>query len=464
MIDCLPGDCRQLLEFVNHGWQPLLDTGPVAFGTDEDGLISLAAFGCQRGLMLCTSPLDFAWKRCLERLLEARLQERCRALLLEAPEAALRELLPATTLRMGEPGEHTLELGQAAAAFFQVDRVGWDSCQPGTPDLIALRDWLEQQCSSPQDRLGEQDYSSLLGVFGHHVGTLFKTSGAMNIWAQPDYGYDPTRRVLDKLLPIWGVSQAISLHKKQGEKGWREILRDWVDPAQVERPDLAEEVRRSILSLCLYVYAHGVDEPPFLPWVIHQSDGGQARWVWATADTLDYGVQEDLIERAVTSLEAPAHKVEVESQTHRLVSLPPLADNPILFDKSLALTIGLFEMLSNLRKYPEARGAGREDRQDLAQLLEVERQVDLYCREVDGSTVLEIFQPVVTLPNGGIPVSRSVDRIRGLERSLLKGIVETGRAEVVGTTSLEYVVQTRQTWTYHWRRLLEEWQCHANCD
>ena len=171
---------------------------------------------------------------------------------------------------------------------------------------------------------------------------------------------------------------------------------------------------------------------------------------------------DELIEKATTTVAKAPEKVEVESQTHRLVTLPPLADNPILFDKTLALTIGLFEMLSNLRKYPEARGAGREDRMDLAQLPEAERQVDIYCKHVEGSTILEIHQPVVTLPDGGIPMSRSVDRIQGLERSLLKGIIESGKAEVMGETSVSYVVKTKQTWTYHWKRLLEEWECHVN--
>ena len=167
-------------------------------------------------------------------------------------------MLPTERLRLGEAATATIELGPHASKFFKSDRVGWDLSLPGEPELERLNSWLERECASAVAGLEGNEYSSLLGVFGHHVGTLFKTSGAMTIWSQPDTGYDPTRRVLDKLLPIWGVSQAISLHKKQGEKGWKELLRDWVDPKLAKSDTLPEQVRRSILSLCLYVYAHGV--------------------------------------------------------------------------------------------------------------------------------------------------------------------------------------------------------------
>ncbi|MCA9795085.1 MAG: hypothetical protein KC910_24925 [Candidatus Eremiobacteraeota bacterium] len=454
IADCLPPSCPQLLEYAEGKWRPWLADGPQVEGGKE-----LRVFGTVRGK--AAGELGSAAHRSLELLLEYRTQERARAFLADRDfDACLRELLAAEEI---EAGDHRLALGPQAAQLFERHQVRYRlECQ-GEPEDARLVEWLEQESRRSLPALQGDEYSSLLGVFGHHVGTLFKTSGAMTIWSQPDNGYDPTRRVLDKLLPIWGVSQAISLHKKQGEKGWQELLRDWVDPAWVGREDLAEQVRRSILSLALYVYAHGVDEPPFMPWVVHQPDGMQARWLWATAETVASGVPSELIEKATaTAPKQAAEKVEVESQTHRLVTLPPLADNPILFDKTLALTIGLFEMLSNLRKYPEPRGAGREDRRDLADLSQAERQVDLYCREKDGSTVLEILQPVVTLPDGGVPVSRSVDRIRGLERSLLKGIIETGKTEVVGKMSVPHVVKTRQTWTYHWSKLLEEWKCHVN--
>lgn len=257
------------------------------------------------------------------------------------------------------------------------------------------------------------EYGSLLGVFGHHVGTLFKTSGALSLWSESE---GRTRRVLDNLLPIWGISQAISLHKKQGEKEWAELLATWVDPGGAEAADLEGRVAASLRALVGYV--HQGEEPPFLSWSL---DG----------EPLTGG---------------------------RLASLPPLADNPVLFDKTLALTIGLVELLTNLRKYPEPRGSGREDRRELAELHPAERRVEIFVRGEDGEAVVEVIQPVVTDPGGGIPRSRSLERIRSLEVALLRGLVETGQCERVGKTSLPHVVRTRQRWVYRWGRLLGEWR------
>ena len=459
----LPQSALKFVEFTQGLWRTLWERADQE--SESSSEIQLRVFGLVRGRLTCQGPVEKGWVRCLELLLERRLIERCQELWsgskAERTEG-LKEILATDSLQRCEGESWEIRLSGQAKEFFEVGSLNWCSSVEGQPDLKSIEACLESEAARLLVQLKSEDYSSLLGVFGHHVGTLFKTSGAMTVWSLPDPGDDPTRRVLDKLLPIWGVSQAISLHKKQGEKGWKELLRDWVDPGWTQRNDLPEAVQQSLLSLALYVYAHGVDEPPFLPWVVHLPDGRQARWLWATADAVESGVPEELIEEALP--EQTPDKVEVESQTHRLVSLPPLADNPILFDKTLALSIGLFEVLSNLRKYPEARGAGREDRADLAQLQDEERQVDLTILEKEKSTTLRIVQPVVVLPNGEIPISRSVERIRGLERSLLNGIIETSRAEVHGKTSIDYVVKMRQEWTYHWGELLEEWECHVNSD
>lgn len=247
------------------------------------------------------------------------------------------------------------------------------------------------------------EYSNLLGVFGHHVGTLFKTSGALRLWNDPAQSAE-VRAVIHHLLPVWGVSQAISLHKKQGEQG--QLPADWVIAGWNDPPAILQSLRAFI--------ANQMVEEPFLPWFLEG---------------------------------APA--------VHRaLLSLPPLNDNPVVLDKTLALTIGLLEMLNNLRKYPEARGAGREDRRELSELPEGERRVNLRCFLEGGSAVVEVDQPVVTTGEGGIPQSRSLDRIRALEGRLLGGLVETGRPEKVGETSLEHIWRIRQRWTYHWERLV----------
>jgi len=255
------------------------------------------------------------------------------------------------------------------------------------------------------------EYSNLLGVFGHHVGTLFKTSGALRLWSDPKQS-EEVKQVLDNLLPIWGVSQAISLHKKQGDRQSAGLPNDWVQAGSGS----IEEVKESLESLVGYVYGSG-PEQPFLPWIVNG---------------------------------APLFP----GSRRGLRSLPPLADNAMIFDKTLALTIGLVEMLSNLRKYPEARGSGREDRRELAELREDERRVEILCEADSEVAWVEIRQPVVTTGRGEIPRSRSLDRIRALESRLLGGLVETGSPFMRQTTSLDHVVRIGQRWSYHWGRLL----------
>lgn len=262
------------------------------------------------------------------------------------------------------------------------------------------------------------EYSSLLGVFGHHVGTLFKTSGALGLWS--DQNLPPeVKRVFDNLLPIWGISQAISLHKKRGEKERRALMESWVRTSMVESPALAPEIEASLEALVRHVY-HSQQEAPFLRWQLN-------------GEPLD------------------------ETTPGGLKTLPPLDDSPRLFDKTLALTIGLLEMLTNVRKYPEARGAGREDRRELGELSQEQRCVRVSCRVTSTIAEVEVLQPIVTAPDGTVPRSRSLDRIRALETSLLGGLVATSQAELVGSTELEHILMIRFVWSYHWARLIEEW-------
>ena len=257
------------------------------------------------------------------------------------------------------------------------------------------------------------EYSNLLGVFGHHIGTLFKTSGALQLWSDPSTQPE-VKQVLGHLLPVWGISQAISLHKKRGEKAHKELLASWVRSAEVAEQDL----ENCLLSLISYSY-HSPPEESFFPWTV---DG------------------------------------EVVPRTDGLSTLPPLDDVPGIFDKTLALTVGLLEVLSNVRKYPLATGSGREDREDLADLPEQERVVRLSIEVDNGSLALEILQPVVTAPDGSIPRSRSLERIRALEQSLLGGLVGTHPEEVVGKTSASHVVLVKHRWSYHFGQLLQDWR------
>lgn len=260
------------------------------------------------------------------------------------------------------------------------------------------------------------EYSSLLGVFGHHVGTLFKTSGALQVWSAPDTSSE-VKRVLDHLLPIWGISQAISLHKKRGEKAHKALLETWVKNPAVDPAGL----KRALEAMVAHVY-HSPADPAFLPWRLNDAE--------------------------VPSGEG-------------LLSLPPLDDVPHLFDKTLALTIGLLEMLNNVRKYPSATGSGREDRRDLKELSAEERVVRVYCEVDHQSAHIEVYQPTVTAPDGSIPRSRSLHRIRALEHSLLGALVGTEPEMAVDTTSSPSIVIVKHRWTYRFGQLLEDWRAHV---
>lgn len=260
------------------------------------------------------------------------------------------------------------------------------------------------------------EYSNLLGVFGHHVGTLFKTSGAMELWSRPDLDPD-SKEVLDRLMPIWGISQAISLHKKSGEKAHKAVLETWVASPEVQEKTVVD----SLCSLVSHVY-FSLSEEPFLPWIVNG---------------------------------APPQNLK------RLITLPPLNDNPKMFDKTLALTIGLLEVLNNVRKYPGNRGSGREDRKDLSLLPAGEQFVIVSCSADDGLAVVEMAQPVVTAPDGTIARSRSLQRIRALEQTLLGALVGTEQESIIKETAVAHVVMVRHRWTYNYGQLIEDWKQHV---
>lgn len=254
------------------------------------------------------------------------------------------------------------------------------------------------------------EYSHLLHVFGHQIGTLFKTSGALKLWSETE-AEDPVHRVLDRLLPVWGVSQAISLHKKRSEKEHGQWLREWVDPEAADQTQIVAALKR----LVRYLHA---GQNPFLPWYFEDEP--------------------------------------LDGKPTRLVSLPPLRDNPLLFDKTLAFTLGLLEVLNNILKYPGTRGSDREDRRDLSELSDGDRRVRITARA--GDTVeLIIHQPLVTNSGGEIPRSGSLERIRKLERQVLFGWVETHAPELVRVLGPQHVVLVEHRWSYRWQQLLTDW-------
>lgn len=259
------------------------------------------------------------------------------------------------------------------------------------------------------------EYSNLLGVFGHQIGTLFKTSGVLPLWADPKTPKE-VKRVLDRLLPVWGISQAISLHKKRGERARKELLSSWVRTPTVD----IEEIEESLVRLISQAY-HSPSETPFLPWLLNG---------------------------------------EPIPEFQGLTSLPPLDDVEQILDKTLAVSVGLLEVLTNIRKYPSSRGDDREDREDLMELPVDERVVRVSVSTSHGVTTVTIVQPVVTAADGRVPRSRSVERIRALEQSMLGGLVGTRPERVIGPTRAPNVVLVKHQWSYNYGQLLEDWQAH----
>ena len=69
-------------------------------------------------------------------------------------------------------------------------------------------------------------------------------------------------------------------------------------------------------------------------------------------------------------------------------------------------------------------------------------------------------QPVVTTSDGSIPRSKSLQRIRALEQSLLGALVGTEPETLAGKTSVEHVVRVKHKWNYHFGQLMDDWKAH----
>ena len=139
-------------------------------------------------------------------------------------------------------------------------------------------------------------------------------------------------------------------------------------------------------------------------------------------------------------------------------TLPPFADDPIVLDKTLAATIGLFEMMVNLRKYPPPRGPGRSVRKLLARLAPEDREVVMDMRTEQGVLRLSVEQPIVLDAGGNIPASRSLERIRLYERQCLRGYVATSALEMRRTTSHPRAIRVWREWVFRWEPFLDRFR------
>lgn len=372
----------------------------------------------------------------------------------EIAAEALRYLYPSRKVRIhlaneplpepsSDPMRYTLIFRQEAVRrFLGINGATYDLVQSITwdPESAKARTYLDLLESKIRDHVVlaaqemDEQYGKLLGVFGHHTGTLFKTSGAFQVWIDASRGIAPsaadTKRMLDRLLPVWGISRAISLVQKQGQDDELPMPLSWFDGRYLERDRVGEEVKTAVLTMVRYVFEHSMDAAPFLPWVFRDGETSES-WEWD---------------------ERP------ENRKTTLMTLPPFADDPIVLDKTLAATIGLFEMITNVRRYPPDRGYGRGVRRLLGTLPEELRRVVVTVHDQGGEFRLRVEQPVVVDAHGEIPASRSLERIRLYERQCLRGYVFTGHVGLSGKTGVNRVVRVHREWVFKWSALLERFR------
>ena len=377
----------------------------------------------------------------------------------EAQEVATRVLsylFPATSLELFGPGEpvpapsaelcHTVYfrqegvrrfLGVAAVRYQLLHSMAWDADSPVARTYMDMLESKIRDLAMTAAHEMDDQYGKLLGVFGHHTGTLFKTSGAFQVWQNAGQDIAPTaleaKRVLDRLLPIWGISKAISLVQKQSWDDELPMPESWFDKQTLQRSpeEIGRGIEDAVRALVRYVFEHGQDDAPFLTWVLVRNGEREPDWVW----------DEDHRER----------KAMIET-------LPPFADDPIVLDKTLAATIGLFEMMVNLRKYPPPRGPGRSVRKLLARLAPEDREVVMDMRTEQGVLRLSVEQPIVLDAGGNIPASRSLERIRLYERQCLRGYVATSALEMRRTTSHPRAIRVWREWVFRWEPFLDRFR------
>jgi len=277
-----------------------------------------------------------------------------------------------------------------------------------------------------------RQYGRLLGIFGHHVGNIFKASELLALRTSLERGDVPSidhlKVVVSNILPVWGLSSAVSLVQKGGPSGASSIPSEWVDPLWLERRDIGSCIQDAVLSILHYIFEHSCSYSPFLPWVVESASEAQ-EWSW---------------------------NPNFQDRTSRLASLPPFRDKELLFEKTLTATIGLFEMAINLRKYPNPEGAGVSTRRYLLLIPEEQRRVYVKIILSEGVLRIEFEQPVVLLSDYSLPQSASLEKIRSFERQFFGGLITSQELTRSGDTSVDWIVRAVQCWEFRWSDLLIE--------
>lgn len=294
-----------------------------------------------------------------------------------------------------------------------------------------------------------QEHWRILEVLGHHTGNLFKASGAINLInsynRRQHVEGEAAVRSLKALMPIWGIASAISFIQKKdvgsqnggaykpGNIQHDTTLRVWLKEEAVHKPEaeLGREVYDVIVNLVRYVYDSSSAGEPFLKWIVEPPAGIDSTVLigeWGPAD----------------------------GRVGELKSLPYFNDVPGLFDKTSAITLGLFEMVRNIRAYPDRSVAsGLDIAEELGLLQPAEKTVRVRCRIAGSEFELACEQPVL-LREGHIPDSETLRKIRDVESTGFEGWVRTGRLLKHAKTSRSQIVVGSQAWCFNWQKILGE--------
>ena len=216
--------------------------------------------------------------------------------------------------------------------FFGAEGIVWEiiapaqsrSVPPIRQNLIELR-ILDIAISAAKEV--EREHGRILRTYGHQIGTLMKTSGMLwlrnQLVMEREYTDNQVRLVLENMLSVWGLTRSLSLVKRFGApRFWR----DSIDEAALFDESMARKVEEAVLDIIRYFYLNPKEtKPPFFQWTIHWSEG----------------------------IEALKPDDPRMGQAALPKSLQPFIDEPQMHDLTLAWTMGLVEVLRNMRKYPD---------------------------------------------------------------------------------------------------------------
>jgi len=313
-------------------------------------------------------------------------------------------------VHLGVGARRKLPLRGAGVYLMFADEEAWDRLKPWF--VPAFRGFLSEILlahvfsTERRARLGGQAelYREALQAFGHHAGKLMQESGFIdaNVEAETRGQIElwEWRSTAARIWPVWGLGEAVRPLKSDGSgypPNWFES--SWPDGtwANVEPSRVAELVQ----AACVFYLA---------PRLGRGANGKEVgRWgVWEA----EWNVAGKRRRQAFADLFAEARAAAIS-----LPTLPPFAEH---FQRpgTTSVTLGLAELIRNAVNY----------------LSDCDRQLAHYARtgrwqgpmlrftiEIDDEDVGVLVEHPATTPVGEeAPVSKSIGRIKAIERSALR--------------------------------------------